>query len=81
MSKTGLMTNLSSVSPTAHHQLSSSNHGAPAESAAAGGGGFSMQDLPGGDKSYSAMMLCLLPQSAKDSSSFCPFTAGHYTEF
>jgi hypothetical protein len=76
------MKDKSGVSSTAHHQHSSSSNSAEAEPASIGDGGFSLQGHSSGDKSSAAQSSCL-PPSAKDYSwaAFCPFTAGHYTEF
>jgi hypothetical protein len=75
------MKDKSGVSSTAHHQPGSSNS-TKAEPASIGDGGFSLQSPPGGDKSFAAQPSSL-PPSLKDYSwaAFCPFTAGHYTEF
>lgn len=76
------MKNEFGVSSTAHHHDSPSSESTKAEPASIGGGGFALQSPPGGDKSFDAQPS-RPPPSGKDYSwaAFCPFTAGHYTEF
>jgi hypothetical protein len=75
------MINSSSVSSKAQHHSSSNAITAPAKSATApASNGSGLPDHPG-DKSYATHLR--LPSPARDylSASFCPFSAGQYTEF
>jgi hypothetical protein len=74
------MKNKSGVSSTAQYQPNSTNN--TPELASIEDGGFCPQAPLGGDKSFVAHTLGA-PSSATEPSyvSFCPFTAGQYTEF
>jgi hypothetical protein len=75
------MTNNSSISTTTLH--THNGNSASAKPPSGGNDARASRDQSGADKSYGVMLMCLLPQSARDvlSGSSCPYTSGQYTEF
>lgn len=75
------MTNNTNISAATHkHTAGNSTSAPPASSKIDARVSRDPSDV---EKSYRVMLMCLLPQTAKDllAGSCCPFSSGQYTEF